>query len=130
MTPPRIRRRTGDPLVDGMTEAAWQAVVEAIARAHGWRIYHAPDNSPRTSSRGTRYVQNVRAGWPDLVLCKPPRLLVVELKRQTGRPTPEQLGWLDDLAACGVEAALWRPADRRVVEDVLAGRTLLNWPAA
>lgn len=103
-----------------VTEAAWQTTVQQLASLAGWKHFHAPDNMPRTSRRGTVYVQNVRAGYPDLTLVKGDRLIFAELKRETGKPSPEQVDWLAALAAVpGVETYLWRPSDRDQVMAVL-----------
>lgn len=60
------------------------------------------------------------AGWPDLVLCKPPRLIVAELKTLRYRTvTAEQQAWLERLRACGVEAYVWFPSDIEAIEQVL-----------
>ena len=52
------------------------------------------------------------AGFPDLVLAKPGRLLFVELKSENGRLSQEQARWL---AALGLteraEVKVWRPSD-------------------
>jgi hypothetical protein len=50
-------------------------------------------------------------GWPDLVLVRPPEIVIVELKTARGRLRPEQGDWLDALAGCGIETAVVRPAD-------------------
>ena len=104
----------------GLTEAAWQAQVEGLARFYGWRTYHPPDNRP--AGRAGR-PQRVTSGFPDLVLLRGPELLFVELKTDKGRASPEQREWLGELAAVGdacaqsanypatVEAYIWRPRD-------------------
>lgn len=102
-----------------MTETAWQSVVTDVASLYGWRWYHPPDNMPRKARSGYTYVQNVRRGFPDLVLVKPPRLLFVELKKQTGKTTPEQEDWIADLRASGVRVEVWRPLDEELVRAVL-----------
>lgn len=73
--------------------------VLAIARTYGWRSYHTHDS--RRSA----------GGFPDLVLIRGPRLLVAELKSQSGRYAPGQEEWLMAFATAGVEAYLWRPLD-------------------
>jgi len=89
-------------------EADFMATVIAMAERFGWRWHH------ETDSRRTN------AGWPDLVLVKPPALIVVELKAQKGRTTPEQDAWLADLGACpGVWATVWRPSDLDAIERAL-----------
>lgn len=90
-----------------MTESAWQQQVVELATLYGWLHYHAYDS--RRSD----------PGWPDLVLVRPPKLLVVELKTDTGRLTRSQTEWLALLDACGVETAVWRPRDFDAVHDRL-----------
>jgi hypothetical protein len=80
-------------------EEAFLQQILTLARLCHWACYHTRDS--RRSD----------AGWPDLVLCKPPRLLIRELKRDGEVPTAAQQAWLRALRACGVDAAVWRPAD-------------------
>jgi hypothetical protein len=93
-----------------LNEAQWQELVVQFATLHGWATMH------QLHSRGTE------AGWPDLVLIRPPELLIVELKSERGKVSAAQQRWLADLAACGVETALWRPSDEAEVFARL-GRT-------
>lgn len=98
-----------------------QEVVD-LARILGWRVYRTwlPIHSP--------------AGFPDLVLLRPPRLIFVELKSDIGKTTPKQDEWLADLAAIAVaadvpldiggrrapiEVHLWRPRDFDQIACVL-----------
>jgi hypothetical protein len=90
-----------------LNERAFQQQVLGLARLCGWSWYHTHDS------------RRSPAGFPDLVLCKPPRLLVVELKSQAGRVRPEQAVWLDALRRCGVDARLWRPGDWAEIERTL-----------
>jgi len=86
-----------------------QAVID-LARRTGWRVHHT---RPALTQRG-RWLTPVQGdvGFPDLVLCRPPRLILAELKRVGGRLTAAQRGWLDALGQCaGVECYLWRPED-------------------
>ena len=101
-------QRTDD--VSGLvTEASWQAQVVAAAEVYDWYIYHNPD-----SRRST-------AGFPDLVLIRPPRVLFMELKRQTGRLSPIQREVIAALEACpGVEVRVARPSDWEQVCSWLA----------
>jgi hypothetical protein len=60
------------------------------------------------------------AGLPDLILCKPPRLIFAELKSERGRVRAEQQAWLDALRQCaGVEVYLWRPSDWASIVETL-----------
>lgn len=110
-----------DRRLRSITEAQWLTTVQQIATAHSWRCFHAPDNRPVTARSGRRYVQNVRAGFPDLVAVRGPRLLFAELKREgpAGVISPDQHAWLTDLAAASVEVYVWRPSDLDEVTAVL-----------
>lgn len=115
LSPDEIRLRS-------MAETQWQAQVEAIASACGWKHWHAPDNRPVTAKSGRRYVQNVKAGFPDLVLVRGQRLVFAELKRQgpQGVVSDEQAAWLIALGCTGAETYVWRPGDLDLVKAVLA----------
>lgn len=94
--------------VDEISEKEWLEQVRTLARMLGWRTYH------------THRSKRSEAGWPDLALCRPPRLVLVELKAEKGKPTSVQRSWLDDLRKCsGVEVYLWRPSDLEAVGAVL-----------
>lgn len=90
-----------------VTEKDFLQQVRDMAHLFGWRSYHS------LVSRGSE------PGFPDLCLCRPPRLLMVELKTSRGRVRPEQEEWLADLNACGIEAAIWRPDDLASIEQTL-----------
>ena len=92
------------------SEKAWQAQVLQLARLYHWRYYHTFD-----SRRSV-------AGFPDLVLVRPPMLVLTELKSDRGVLTPEQRAWLEDLAGCTqVRADVWRPVDLERIVQQLAG---------
>lgn len=90
-----------------MPERQWQGQVVQLAKTCGWLVYH-----PWISVRST-------AGFPDLLLARPPRLVMAELKREGRDPTDQQQAWLDALAACGVETHVWRPSDLDTVIETL-----------
>ena len=87
--------------------------VRRLCRLFGWRVYH------------TRFSIGSDPGFPDLVLVKPPHVIFVELKTQTGVLTPYQKEWLGLLAECEAPpaTAVWRPND---VEAVVATLQLIN----
>lgn len=93
-----------------ITETVWQSHVLAYARQLGWSLrYH------------TRYSLGSTAGFPDLVLVRPPRLIFAELKSDTGQVSPAQDKWLEALSQVtqAPEVYLWRPFDRGAVLDIL-----------
>jgi hypothetical protein len=65
-------------------------------------------------------------GFPDLVLVRPPRLILAELKanpetQKAGRPSDEQSEWLRQLGLVpGVEVYVWRPTDWQEIYLTLA----------
>lgn len=96
-----------------MTEKQFRQMIYDAARLLSYRVYftwtsiHSP------------------AGFPDLVLCKPRstgdgRVIFAELKTDKGKVTPAQQAWIDDLAAAGMEAVVWRPADIDAILATLA----------
>ena len=88
-----------------VSEREWQNLVISLAQGRGWKHYHPPDNKPVNGR-----IQKVVAGFPDLVLVKGDRLAFVELKRETGKVSPEQVDWLASLRATGAECYVWRPS--------------------
>ncbi|MFC4512164.1 VRR-NUC domain-containing protein [Streptomyces ehimensis] len=94
-----------------MTEEQFRRQVRQIAAMRGWTLAYHTHNSQRSD-----------AGWPDEVFGHPHagRVLFVELKTDKGRIRPAQREWLQHLAICGLEAALWRPRDMRLIVDTLA----------
>lgn len=86
------------------TEKQWQAEVVRAARLLGWTAYHTHDS------------RRSEPGWPDLALVRD-RLVMAELKTDTGRISPDQQRWLDLLGGAGIETYVWRPRD---IDEVLA----------
>lgn len=91
-----------------VTETQFQATVRAYAEAKGWKVwttwksFHSP------------------AGEVDLRMCRPPRVLFVELKSAKGKLTPMQAETQELLRQCpGVEYYLFRPDDWPEIERVL-----------
>jgi hypothetical protein len=91
-----------------LTEKQWLWQVQDLASQLRWTHYH-----PFLSVRSPR-------GWPDLALCRPPRLILAELKSDKGKVTESQLHWLRLLGQCpAVEVYVWRPVDFPDVLEVL-----------
>ena len=92
-------------LARAMTEEELsQAIIEA-AIYRGWRVHH--------DRRSDKALQQGHSGFPDLCLARNGRVLFLELKREGGRVTPDQMAWLSEL---GPEASIVWPAD---LDDVL-----------
>jgi len=73
-----------------MTEREFQQAVVQLARLMGWRVHHT---RPALTQRG-RWLTPIQgdAGFPDLVLCRPPRLILAELKRAGASRRPRNAG--------------------------------------
>lgn len=93
------------------TEKELTSWVMAVAQEAGWLTYHVPDS------------RRVAAGFPDLVLLKPPELLFIELKKMGKGGTLKSLQetWLDGLQRCGQEATVWRASDIPQIWSRLTG---------
>jgi len=102
-----------------MLEKDWQSRVVDLAKVLGYRIAHF---RPAQTARGWRTPMLGTPGWPDLVLCRPPRVIFAELKVGSA-VRPEQAEWLEQLAAAGCETYIWRgPGDWDQVVDVLRAK--------
>lgn len=100
-------------LLATVTEAGWRRHVIAWAKAAGWRVTSMHDS--RMQTWGTD------RGFPDLLLLRPPRLVLAELKTTRGRLSQPQRDWIADLlrVPC-VEVHCWRPTDELAVKAALA----------
>lgn len=85
-----------------ITEKEWMGQVTDLAHTLGWETYH-----PWLSVYSPK-------GWPDLALWRD-RLILAELKTDTGRLSPSQIKVIDGLKTAGVEVYVWRPS---MIEDV------------
>ena len=97
---PRVPSSAVDALSGVVTEQQWQNTVVEAAQLLGWWVFHDHDSRKN------------QAGFPDLVLIRPPRVMFLELKRETGKLTTAQgevLGLLEDCP--GVEVEVARPSN-------------------
>lgn len=91
-----------------LSEKEWRAQVMRWAQRARWQVWFtwSSIHSP--------------AGLPDLILCRPPRLLFVELKTEHGQLTRAQEEGLALLNGCpGIETYVWRPHDEQFVQETL-----------
>jgi len=96
---PGVPSRAIDHVSGVVTEASWQQTVVDLAELTGWWVYHNPDSRRSTP------------GFPDLVLIRAPRVMFLELKRETGRLSTAQREVLAELEVCpGVEVHVARPS--------------------
>ncbi|HEX5326194.1 MAG TPA: hypothetical protein VFW75_05965, partial [Acetobacteraceae bacterium] len=93
-------------------EGEFELAVEQMAFAYGWIWYH------------THRAQFSPAGFPDLVLVRPPRIVYAELKgydsrSRRGQPTADQQEWIELLLASGQDAGCYWPEDWGLLEEKL-----------
>lgn len=84
-----------------MTEADLASFVEDLLTRFGWHWVHFRPG--RVMRRGkevyeTPYTGN--KGFLDYICLRPPRVVVIELKSETGKMTPEQQEWFDLWEQC------------------------------
>ena len=98
-----------------------------LATILGWHSLHIrparvkDDTAPEGYSYRTP-VQGDGKDFPDLLLVKPPRCIVAELKREGEKPRPGQVVWLDLFSAIEVvETYLWTTSDEdwQEIQDIL-----------
>ena len=119
-----------------MSEAAFQREVVRLARSLLWGVtiqswrktneqleaYGQPPEPLAGLVFHPRFSVGSEPGWPDLVLIrrKDKRVLFRELKSDHGVVHPRQAAVLDLMTACGLDAAVWRPADlERIGRELL-----------
>jgi hypothetical protein len=106
-------------MTQAITEKQFMAQIKELSAVFGWEYYH-----PYLSIHSPR-------GFPDVVLCKPPRVIIAELKRDKGKLSPHQEKWIALLEKCpGVEAYVWRPAQMDDIVAVLRGEPETRKPPA
>ena len=94
-----------------VTEKAFMSAVLDLARLTRWRCYHTHDS------------RRSEAGFPDLVMTRDGRIILAELKTESGPVTEAQREWLTALAACpGLEVKVWRPSDWDAIERTMRRR--------
>lgn len=82
------------------------------AREHGWLAHHVRDSRLNAGD----------AGFPDWVLTRRGRVVIVELKTQRGRLEAAQKEWLGHMGhRPATEVYVWRPSDYddRIIREVL-----------
>jgi hypothetical protein len=97
---------------DRLLEKHFQEQVRWLAKLSGDEfIYHTHDS------------RNSPAGFPDIIVLREGRMIVAELKREGGQPTPEQYFWLIEFLKMGnTEVYLWYPSDWDEIERVIRRR--------
>lgn len=105
-----LATRTQVVIMEKDNEKKFQGRVVYLAKLNGFEdIYHTTNSmySP--------------AGYPDLVMLKGKRMVVVELKMPKGSLTAEQYFWLEAYMKVTPDVYLWYPDDWEEMVEVLGG---------
>lgn len=125
------RAKTPEECADErMSERTLQDRVVARAKKRGWKVAHAGRGFVGGNEEsGGQFITPMSPGWPDLTLAKAGyALMFMELKREKGVVSDEQVEWLQLLNQTGAIAVIIRPSDLRMgkVNAILnVGRPLL-----
>ncbi len=90
-----------------MSEADLLANVIEMAHTYGWLVAHF---RPARTEKGWRTAVQGDKGFPDLCLARYGKVLIVELKAEKGKTTPEQANWLYEVGA-DHGGYIWKPSD-------------------
>ncbi len=97
-----------------MNENDFASQVEGYLNIFGWRWVHF---RPARTAEGWRTALSGHKGPPDYYAVRNDRLIFIELKGTTGKLSPEQKEWQDDLTLAGAETYVLYPTDE--VEEIL-----------
>lgn len=103
-----------------LSESEFQSQVIDLAHRYGWYVSHQ-----RPSQIGGRWLTAVQGdiGAPDLLLAHPRHgVLLVELKTDSGKLSPEQRQWGRAIEGSTDLYRIWRPIDLAEIVSTLAGR--------
>ena len=87
-----------------MKEKELVAAVLGLLEQRGWRAIHQlPAVVGQRGHMLTAYQGPGAKGWPDIFAVRGDRAIAMELKAGRNKPSAEQLAWLADLRAAGIE---------------------------
>lgn len=101
-----------------MSEDDYQRRIMDAAKTLGWRIVHIRPLWDKTGQR-MRTPYEGHPGLPDLILARRGAVLLIEVKRESGKSTLDQDAWL---AAAGQNGFLTRPSGWPHLLKVLQSR--------
>lgn len=94
------------------TERAFQRRVIVLVKKLGWRVAHFASVRVLTPDGRARWMTPVQGdgkGFPDLILLRGKRCVVLELKTEGGVLEEEQADWLAAFEAAGIERRIFYP---------------------
>lgn len=100
-----------------LSERMEERILASWCRERGYAQHHIANEGKRTPvAMAELKAKGFASGFPDHLVCLPHAgLVAIELKRKGEAPTPEQMKWLADLAACGTPA-VWCDSAKDAIE--------------
>lgn len=112
------KRSTANVSPVRLKESEFQQQVFDLAVWRGWRIVHfRPARVVKRGETVWRTPYTGHTGFPDLIIAKAGKVLICELKTETGKPSADQLAWLKEIGP--VIGRLWRPSDWPEIEKTI-----------
>jgi len=91
-------------LLDAFHLFGWHTAHFRVAKSEkGWRTPVSGDGK----------------GFPDWFVVRGKRVLMIEAKSDKGKLSPEQKQWFEWLKDTPIERYVWRPKDRKIIEEIL-----------
>lgn len=107
--PPEVQISVVLASADSWTEAEFARLAAATFRRAGWMAFHSERGR---GERGDWMTNTSEPGLPDWLFIRPPHLVFIEMKKQSGRATRDQVKVIASIQACTeVEAWFARPSD-------------------
>lgn len=98
---------------DSYSEDDWERTLIGAYREGGYQCFHIP---PMRGRDGQWFTNTTEPGLPDWILVKPPDLILLELKKQSGKASVEQVRTIKRLQQCTIiTAGFGRPTDAPVL---------------
>ena len=115
-----------------VSERDFSKSVEDLLKFYGWQFVHfRPARVMRHGKETYETAYTGNKGFPDYFCTKPPRILIFELKSETGKLSQEQKDWIDLLKSCQQpnmnlyktcdfpEVYVWRPDEIENIAKIL-----------
>ena len=98
-------------LLGSESEKDFALKFEQLLKLKHWAFYHVYEQSS--------YAHRSTSGFPDYLIFRDKFMLAVELKRESGQLTANQIAWKFVLEEAEVPYYCWRPSDWEEIEKVL-----------
>jgi len=91
-----------------VTEKEFANQIEGLLDTFHWRWCHF---RPASTKHGWTTALSGHPGFPDYIAVKDGSVIVIELKSEKGKVSPDQQLWLEAFKQADIDVYLWRPSD-------------------